>query len=127
MTRTVGLPALAILILVHGTASLMAADVSTIQHFKPLHSISIDLGTRRGVGYFLSENGKCRLVVTVADEPNWKDVQTFTATRFEASIPAGQVTHYDAPEGKVLEFACEADAQSVRMITTKQYANEANR
>ena len=127
MTRTVGLPALAILILVHCNASLMAADALAVQRLKPLQGINFDLGTHRGVGYFLSENGKCRLVVTVADEPNWKDVQTFTATRFEASIPAGQVTHYDAPEGKVLEFACEADAQSGRMTTTKQYANQANR
>jgi hypothetical protein len=127
MTRTVGLPALAIFILAHGNVSLMADAASVVQRLKPLQGINFDLGTHRGVGYFLSEDGKCKLVVTVADEPNWKDVQTFTATRFEAAITAGQVTHYDAPEGKVLEFACEADAQSMRMTTTKQYANQADR
>ena len=126
MTHAVALTAVATVALLLSAVELRAADNSTIQKIRPLQGISIDLGKRRGVGYFLNDNGKCRLVVTVADEPNLQDGQTFTATRFEAEVPAGQATRYDASEA-VLEFACEAAAQSMEMTMTRQYASEARR
>lgn len=129
MTHAVALTAVATVAtvaLLLGAAELRAADNSTMRKMRPLQGISIDLGKRRGVGYFLNYNGRCRLVVTVADEPNLQDGQTFTATRFEAEVPAGQATRYNASEA-VLEFACEAAAQSMEMTMTQQYASEARR
>lgn len=125
MTHTVAFTALATVALLLSTAELRAADNSSIQKMRPLQGVSIDLGKRQGIGYFLDDNGKCKLVVTVAEEPGLQDERNFTATRFEAEVPAGQATRYYASEA-VLEFACEAAAQSMEMTITQQYASDAH-
>jgi hypothetical protein len=99
-----------------------AAEPSAALTLKPLHGISFEVGAKRAVGYFLSENGQCKLVVTLAGEPNWDDKGSFTATRFEAAILAGKATRYTSTDGKAFDFACAADAQAMNVKQVEQIA-----
>lgn len=101
---------------------LQAADLSSGLTLKPLHGISFDLGTRRAVGYFLNDDGQCKLVLTLAEAPDRSDVSRFAATRFEAAIRPGKATRYDSTEGGAIEFACQTNAQAMSVKAVKQVA-----
>ena len=98
-------------------AATQAADALTM---KPLHALSFDVATKHAVAYFLSDNGACKLVVTLAEAPNGDDVTSFTTTRFEAAINAGKATRFDASAGKALEFACQADTLAMTVKPVEQ-------
>jgi hypothetical protein len=78
---------------------------------KPLHGVSFDIGSAHAVSYFVSEAGRCQLVLTLGAEPNWNE-NGFETKRFEAAIKAGNATRYSS-EGKTFEFSCAADAQAL--------------
>ena len=98
--------ALAAVLSLSTAAATQAADVLTM---KPLQALSFDVDTKHAVAYFVSQNGACKLAVTLAETPNADDVTNFTTTRFEAAINAGKAARFDASAGKALEFACQAD------------------
>ena len=86
-------------------AAFSAADAS--ETMKPLQGLSFHAGSEHAVGYFLTDNGDCRLVLTRADDDN------FAPTRFEAVIKSGHSTRYELAQGKSYEFGCQAAGQLV--------------
>ena len=80
-----------------------AASAEYTLTMKPLHGISFDVGTKRAASYFLSVAGQCRLVLTLADQPDWEQFASFTTTRFEVTLPARQTLRFTSPENKMLE------------------------
>ena len=104
------------------TAATQAADAMTM---KPLQALSFDVATKHAVAYFLSDNGACKLVLTVAEAANADDASKFVATRFEAAVNAGKATRFDASAGKTLEFACQADTLAMTVKSVEQIADAA--
>ena len=100
-------------------AATQAADVMTM---KPLQALSFDVTTKHAVAYFLSDNGACKLVLTVGEAAN-PDESKFVATRFEDAIAAGTTTRFDVTTNKSLDFACLADAQSMSVTGLEQVAS----
>jgi len=78
----------------------------------PMEGVSFDIGAEHAVTYFLSDNGRCKLVLTQAGAARGNDAN-FTATRFEATIDAGEVTRYVSSDGHGIDFECQPNAQSV--------------
>lgn len=114
--RLISAAALVGVLATHSTGTLFAEELSSTKIMKPIHGISFDVGSKRAVSYFLSENGQCKLVLTLADPPKWDDISTFTATRFEATIPGGKATRFHSSESKSHEFACHPNAQAMSVI-----------
>ncbi|MGQ0673190.1 MAG: hypothetical protein ACT4N2_09980 [Hyphomicrobium sp.] len=104
-------------------SSAQAQDAAPSLTMKPLAGISLDLGSERAVGYFQSADGACKLVLTLAGEPNWDNASVFAASRFEASIGAGKSVRYASDTGKAIDFACAADAQSVSASPVVRFAD----
>jgi hypothetical protein len=104
-----------------GTAG-QAADLSSGLTMKPLQGVSFDIGTKRAVSYFLRNDGQCKLVLTLAEAPDWSDVSKFSATRFEAAVNPGKATRYNSTEGVAIDFACQADAQAMSIRAAQQVA-----
>jgi hypothetical protein len=102
--------------------ALQAAGASSLLTMKPLHGVSFDIGASRAVSYFLSDNGQCKLVLTLAEAPDWDNPSHFAATRFEATISAGNATHFNPTQGNAVEFACASDAQAMTATITQQVA-----
>ena len=104
-------------------AGILSVNAASAETMKPLHAIIIDVGSKHGVGYFLSDNGTCKLVLALAETPNADDVTNFVETRLAATIDAGKTTRFDTAEGKSLEFACQDAAQTMSVKALEQFAN----
>jgi hypothetical protein len=100
------------------TQTTQADDAPAVMKMQPMQGMSFDAGNQHAVAYFLRQNGQCRLVVTLAGEPA-SDTQTFTATRFEATIDAGETTRYVTENGPI-DFDCEPTAQMVSVHGAEQ-------
>jgi hypothetical protein len=70
--------------------TLQAAETSSVLTMKPLHGISLDVGTKRAVSYFLSKNALCKLTLMVGEAFTDDEVPADTATRFNVSIDPGK-------------------------------------
>jgi hypothetical protein len=103
-----------------------ASELSTPINFKPLHGVSLDVGSERAVSYFSNDSGTCKLVVTLGDQPDW-DSAGFAVTRFEAALRAGTATRYVSHEGAALEFSCDAGALAMSVKPLDQAARIATR
>ncbi len=101
------------------TGAAVAADTVSLT-MKPLHGISFDAGAERAVSYFTSTGAHCKLVLTLAEQPRSND--SFSSTRFEATVGAGQVTQINSAQGNSVNFACAADAQSMTAKIARQVA-----
>jgi hypothetical protein len=89
---------------------------------KPLHGISFDIGTKRAVSYFLSESGRCKLTVVIADAIKGDELPTDTPVRFDVAIDAGKGARLDTAEGKSLQFACAHGTQAMNVTEVTQVA-----
>jgi hypothetical protein len=75
------------------------------------------------VAYYVRDNGTCKLVLTLAEAPNWDKGASLIATRFEAAIDAGSARRFDVGDSKQLEFACGALAEQMRVKWLEQVAS----
>jgi hypothetical protein len=82
------------------------------QTFKNYQGLSFEAGQKHAVGYFYDDAGDCKLVLTLTDASEGNDRQSFTATRYEKAVPAGEITRYTA-EGHAFEFGCQANAETM--------------
>jgi hypothetical protein len=90
--------------------------------FKPLHGISLHVGSKHAVGYFVPTNGVCQLTLVVGEEPVEDAVLSVTPSRFRASVKAGQHVRFDTGEGKELAFYCAQSATAMSVETRQQTA-----
>ena len=102
-------------------ANSAAAEPSQ-KTFKPLHGISVHVGSKHAVGYYQAEGGVCELTLVVGEEPGAEEVLAVTPTRFRASVKAGQHVRFDAGEGKELAFYCGKAATAMSVETMQQTA-----
>ena len=98
-----------------GYAMTRVADPASPLIMKPLQGVSFDIGTKRAVSYFLSDNDTCKLTLTLAEVVHDDEVNGLTAVRMTVAVEVGKVARFDT-EGKSLEFKCQTGAQA--MIAT---------
>jgi len=120
LTKIIAGTAFAAVLSLSTAAATQAADEMTM---KPLQGVSFDVESKRAVSYYLNDAGTCKLVLTLAGEPDLGEVASFTATRFEAAIGAGKMARFVVGEGKSLEFACHAGAQVMSVRGLEQVAS----
>jgi hypothetical protein len=99
-----------------------AADASSPLTMKPRHGISFDIGTKRAVSYFLSESGRCKLTLVVAEAIKGDELPTDTPVRFDVAIDAGKGARLDTAEGKSLQFTCAIGTQAMNVTEVEQVA-----
>jgi hypothetical protein len=122
-TKTIILATATSALLALGSAGASkAGEASQPLTMKPLHGVSFDVGTKRAVSYFLSESGRCKLTLIVADQMKDDTPPTDTPVRFEATIDAGNGTRIDTPEGKGLQFECKPGSLAMSVIEVRQLA-----
>lgn len=108
-----------------GSASIgvdSAASQSSKTEFKPLHGISLHVGSKHAVGYYQADKGVCELTLVVGEEPRAEEVVAQTPARFRAAIEAGQHARFDTGEGKELAFYCAPGAVAMSVETMQQTA-----
>lgn len=90
--------------------------------FKPMHGVSLHVGSKHAVGYFVPTAGVCELTLVVGEEPTADAVLTVQPARFRASVKAGQRVSFDTGEGKELAFYCGPAAAAMSVETMQQTA-----
>jgi hypothetical protein len=98
---------------VAGPNMTRAADPASPLTMKPLQGVSFDIGTKRAVSYFLSDDDACKLTLTLAEVVHGDEVNGLTATRMTVAVEVGKTAHLDAAAGKSLDFKCQAGAQAM--------------
>ena len=114
------LPAIALsgLFLTANTAASLADGIRT---FKPAQGVTFQAGAKRAVGYFTNETGRCKLVLTLADEPAADEQPGFTTIRHEVTLQSGEATRY-AQDGQTFEFGCQAGAHNMTFKPLQRFA-----
>lgn len=105
----------------------VAETAASMANLKPRQGISLDVGHKRAVGYFLSDSRICNLTLLVADRMAETGSDIPAATRLQFDVAAGSDVRVDTSEGKALAFACATDAKSMRVTKLEQMAAYAPR
>jgi hypothetical protein len=120
ITRSAGVAALLALSALLGAGS--AASQAVAAEFKPLHGVSLHLGSKHAVGYFLADRGVCQLTLVVGEELKGDELLALTPARFRAAIEAGRHARFDTGEGTELLFSCAPGATAMSVVSLKQVA-----
>ena len=90
-----------------------ASELDGRRTLKPMQALTVDVGAKHGVGYFLSHDGHCKVVITVSEQSAFSDEEAFAATRYETAITPGASTTFKPGSGSSLVFQCQAGAQEM--------------
>lgn len=124
MNTTFTTLALASVIAVSALAGPVGAttDGETIANLKPRQGISLDVGSKRAVGYFLTDSRICNLTLLVAEALVDGDDQILAPTRLQFEVAAGSDVRVDTTDGRALAFGCATDAASMTVKLQSQVA-----
>jgi hypothetical protein len=113
----------AVLALSTFVGAVNAASEEDAVNFKPLQGVSLHMGSKHAVGYFLTDNGACQLTLVVGDEISQDDVLPATVSaRFRAAVDAGRTARFDTGSGTELQFTCGPEATAMSVVPLKQVA-----
>lgn len=90
----------------------VSADNSAIRLkvFAPLKGVTLDVGSKRAIGYYTATAGSCDLTLMIAEA--YRDDTTATAqpVRVKTTVAAGGSTRVETQDGPALQFACAPGA-----------------
>jgi hypothetical protein len=101
-----------------GVMGVLAAGVATadtvykvhqsnaVEVMTPGRGISLDIGGKHAVGYYIAKNNACHLTVVMADSASWETGLDSPGTRFMIPVSAGKRISVDASAGRSAEFFC---------------------
>jgi len=119
INRLVATASAAALILTAG-AGFASALRSSTPSVKPMQAISLDVGSKQVGGYYLNENGQCRVTLMISDAYR-EDGVAPAVTRLQVSVESGKPALIDTA-GKVLQLDCQNGAQALHASMRDQVA-----
>ncbi len=111
--------------------SSMAGSSSGTSVLRPFAGLSMEIGDKRAVGYFVADSGMCHVTLLVGEAVP-EAVSTAAGTvpaRFSASVAAGRSARVDTGTGPSLELTCSpgADRLTARIVERVAYIRPASR
>ena len=100
-------------VIITAAFSALSAGFAQAETLKPLQGVSFHTETKDAVAYYVADKGTCKVVVTFTDKT------AYAPTRFDEAVEARKSIVHQIDDGRVLEFACQADAQAmtINMLT----------
>jgi hypothetical protein len=96
--------------------------------FKPQQGVSLPLGPKHAVGYYVADSGVCQLTLVVGDEVSADDVLPATVSaRFRAAVDPGKTARFDTGSGTELQFTCGPAATAMSVNPLQQVAYTARK
>ena len=106
------------------TISLSAAESRSPTTMKPLKAISLDVGSKHVVGYFLNAEGQCKLTLMIADAARDESSEASAQVmRLRLMVEPGRSALVDTTDGRLLQFGCEPNAQAMNATLLDQVAS----
>jgi hypothetical protein len=78
----------------------------------PGKGVSFDVGSKRAVGYFLNDNGTCKVTLVLAETAREGMVLPPAGTQVKVAVAPGKSARIDA-DGQSIEFVCRASAATM--------------
>jgi hypothetical protein len=100
------------------------AGDDAVATMKPRQGVTLDLGSKRSVGFFLADAATCNLTVLVAEAVIDGADEISAPARLQFAVGAGHAVRVDTADGKAMRFTCSGDAQSMtvsRLAETGAY------
>jgi len=104
------------------TVSLSATETRSPVTMKPMKAISLDVGSKHVVGYYLSGEGQCKLTLMIADSYREDAITPSQTVRLRLMVQPGRSATVDTTDGRLLQFGCESDAQAMNASLLDQVA-----
>ena len=102
---------------------LSAAASRSPATMKPLMATSLDVGSKHVVSYFLNADGQCKLTLMIADAARDENSEpSAQILRLRLMVEPGKAALVDTTDGRLLQFACERDAQAMNATLLDQIA-----
>lgn len=121
---TNGISAIAAVLALGTSASgTYAAELTGPKTVFPSHGVSIDVGSKHVVGYFIADNGTCNLTLLMGDKLAGDDVPASSAARLKQVVAGNSSAVVDTAEGESLELACQPGATAMTVRLLKQVAS----
>lgn len=108
-----------------GTASFgaMASEATSNSHvFKAARGVSLDVGTKKVVGYYLSKDGICNVTLMVGDMPDADGHVSADISRINLPVKAGSSARAYTSEGKALALTCSTGTKLMTIRTLEETA-----
>jgi len=106
------------------TMSVSAAESRSPTTMKPLKAISLDVGSKHVVGFFRDAEGQCNLTLMIADAFHDDSSEPSSQVmRLRLMVEPGRSALVDTTEGRLLQFACESQAQAMNASLLDQVAS----
>ena len=109
--------------LVPGIAPAFAGDEASIR-VQPLSAISLNVGSKRAIGYFSNDDRTCNLTLMLADGYSEGGVQS-EPVRVALKVRPNAAARVETFENKALSFSCAADATSMTIQPVERVAYNA--
>ncbi len=96
--------------------------------FGPRSAISLTVGEKRAIGYFIANPGSCDLTLFLADAFSEEAAEPSAPVRVNIAVGAGKTAFVDSTAGKAVAFVCSSNAttMSVQPVKRVAYAGPAN-
>ena len=104
------------------TVSLSATETRSPVTMKPMKAISLDVGSKHVVGYYLSGEGQCKLTLMIADSYREDAITPSQTVRLRLMVQPGRSATVDTTDGRLLQFGCESNAQAMNASLLDQVA-----
>jgi hypothetical protein len=74
--------------------------------YRPIQSISYELGSKRMSGYFVERDAACLVTLMISETGDPEQTQPLSAARVRLQLHPGQMAGLDSEEGRSLNFTC---------------------
>jgi hypothetical protein len=98
------------------------AESSNVKIVRPGHGISLDVGSKHVVGYFLADAQACHVTLMMSDRSVEDEVPQRTAARIRQTVQPYAVARVDTAEGESLELSCHAGAKGLGVLVKTTFA-----
>jgi len=81
--------------------------------YRPIQSLTYDFGSKSTSGYFVPENGVCRVVLMVSEKADPDAATLPSPTRLRLTLTPGQAASLDSEQGRTVSVACGEGAATL--------------
>ncbi len=114
------------LALVKGAHPVQAVEGNSIS-VTPIKGISLILGSKRAIGYYIADNGACNLTLMLQEISFAEEDFKPNAARVNMTVGAGTSSSLDTADGPSLAFKCQPNAAAMNIEVINRVAYEASK
>lgn len=96
------------------TGGAVAQNVRSMM-MTPGKGVSFYMGTKHGVVHFQPENGACKMIVAMGDQPDADGMAASASSRIVMSVVPGLPARIDTTDGQSLMFSCAPGAMAMKL------------